>query len=73
MEVLGPACQVSRRVPRPRQSHAARAVGAEVEALYTNGPAGGGGAWANDREVFAVASCLIERDVIETRTIWVKS
>jgi hypothetical protein len=34
-------------------------VGEEVETLYTNGPAGGGGAWKSAREVVAVASALI--------------
>jgi hypothetical protein len=34
-------------------------IGEEVETLYTNGPAGGGGAWKSAREVIAVASTLI--------------
>ncbi len=34
-------------------------IGEEVETLYTNGPAGGGGAWKTAREVVAVASGLI--------------
>jgi hypothetical protein len=34
-------------------------IGNEVETLYTNGPAGGGGAWKSAREVIAVASCLV--------------
>lgn len=34
----------------------------EVEALYTNGPAGGGGATKNVREVIAAASLLMPRD-----------
>ena len=33
-------------------------IGAEVETLYTNGPAGGGGAWKSAREIVAVASAL---------------
>lgn len=37
-------------------------VGNEVEALYTNGPAGGGGAWKSAREVVAVVSTLIPQD-----------
>ena len=36
-------------------------IGNEVETLYTNGPAGGGGAWKSAREVVAVASALIPR------------
>lgn len=39
----------------------ARRIGNEVETLYTNGPAGGGGAWASAREVLAVASTLVPR------------
>jgi hypothetical protein len=40
---------------------AARRVGREVEALYTNGPAGGGGATASVREVLSVASAFVSR------------
>jgi len=40
---------------------AAERIGAEVEALYTNGPFGGGGAVTAVREVLAVASTLIDR------------
>lgn len=36
-------------------------IGNEVESLYTNGPAGGGGAWKSAREVIAVVSTLIPR------------
>lgn len=41
---------------------AAERIGAEVEALYTNGPFGGGGAVTVVREVLAVASTLIDRN-----------
>jgi hypothetical protein len=34
-------------------------IGEEVETLYTNGPAGGGGAWKSAREIIAVASAVI--------------
>lgn len=34
-------------------------IGNEVETLYTNGPAGGGGAWKAAREVVAVQSALV--------------
>jgi hypothetical protein len=37
----------------------AKRIGEEVETLYTNGPAGGGGAWKSAREVIAVASTSI--------------
>ena len=36
-------------------------IGNEVETLYTNGPAGGGGAWKSAREVVGVVSTLIPR------------
>ncbi len=38
-------------------------IGNEVETLYTNGPAGGGGAWKSAREVLAVASVLLPREL----------
>ncbi|WP_445487134.1 acyclic terpene utilization AtuA family protein [Rhodopseudomonas sp. RCAM05734] len=37
-------------------------IGNEVETLYTNGPAGGGGATKSAREVVAVASVLLPRE-----------
>lgn len=49
----------------------ADAIGWEVEALYTNGPAGGGGARRSMTEVLAVRSCLIPRDVVATEVIHV--
>jgi hypothetical protein len=42
------------------QCQAAR-IGREVEALYTNGPSGGGGAFSACKPVMAVASTLIDR------------
>lgn len=39
-------------------------IGNEVETLYTNGPAGGGGAWKSARPVVAMLSALIDRDVV---------
>jgi hypothetical protein len=44
-------------------------VANEVEALYTNGPASGGGASKSVREVIATASMLIPRSAIQTQTI----
>ena len=40
----------------------AQVVGREVEALYLNGPAGGGGVTQSVREVIAVASVLLPRE-----------
>jgi hypothetical protein len=42
-------------------------IGNEVETLYTNGPAGGGGAWKSARQVVAVVSTLIPRDLVQPR------
>jgi hypothetical protein len=39
-------------------------IGNEVETLYTNGPAGGGGAWKSARQVVGVVSTLIPRDLV---------
>nr|WP_198980652.1 acyclic terpene utilization AtuA family protein [Herbaspirillum sp. ASV7] len=41
-------------------------IGNEVETLYTNGPAGGGGATKAAREVIAVLSLLLPRDLVHT-------
>jgi hypothetical protein len=38
-------------------------IGNEVETLYTNGPAGGGGATKSARDVVAVASVLLPREM----------
>jgi hypothetical protein len=37
-------------------------VGEEVEALYTNGPTGGGGVRKTNTEIFGIVSVLIERE-----------
>ncbi|MBU2511513.1 DUF1446 domain-containing protein [bacterium] len=42
----------------------AQQIGNEVETLYTNGPAGGGGAVKGTREIVAVASTLIPREMV---------
>ena len=49
----------------------ARRIGNEVETLYTNGPAGGGGAWKGAREVIAVASTLVPASLPQPRVEWV--
>lgn len=46
----------------------AQQVGREVEALYLNGPAGGGGVTQSVREVVAAASALIPRDAVRAET-----
>jgi hypothetical protein len=47
----------------------AEQAGQEVEALYLNGPAGGGGATQSLREVIAVASALIPRSAVQTQCL----
>jgi len=47
---------------RCTEKEAASRVGEEVEALYTNGPAGGGGARKSVTEQVGIVSCLIPRD-----------
>ncbi|WP_420140960.1 acyclic terpene utilization AtuA family protein, partial [Sphingomonas sp.] len=47
-------------------------IGAEVEALYTNGPFGGGGATRSVRPVVAVASTLIPRDTVNPHVVMVE-
>jgi len=42
-------------------------VGEEVEALYTNGPAGGGGTRKYAQEQIGIVSTLIEREQVSTR------
>lgn len=44
----------------------ARRIGREVEAIWVNGPAGGGGATWSAREVIAVASALLPRERVRT-------
>lgn len=45
----------------------ATAIGNEVEALYTNGPAGGGGVSKSVRQVVAIASALVPESLVSTR------
>ena len=42
-------------------------VGHEVEALYTNGPAGGGGVTKSTREVLTVATTFLPRSLVPCR------
>lgn len=41
-------------------------IGEEVETLYTNGPAGGGGTWKTTREMIAIASALVPEAMVRT-------
>jgi hypothetical protein len=58
--------RVALRVPTLQQ---AQHVAHEVEALYTNGPAGGGGATRSVREVIAAAAVLMPRSAVQPSTV----
>ncbi len=68
----GPRCEPYevrlRLVGRAATFEEAQRIGQEVEALYTNGPAGGGGASANTREVLSVASTFVPRALVPCTT-----
>jgi hypothetical protein len=55
--------RVAARAPAPEQ---AALVGEEVEALYTNGPAGGGGARRYVHEQIGIVSTLIDRERVRS-------
>jgi hypothetical protein len=48
-------------------------IGNEVETLYTNGPAGGGGAVKSARDVIAVASVLLPRQLVSPRISFIEA
>ena len=56
----------------PTARDEAARIGREVETLYTNGPAGGGGASRQVREIVAVASTFVPRERVATdgRRTW---
>ena len=47
---------------------AARRIGQEVETLYTNGPAGGGGAVAATRDILSVVTTFVPRELVSVGT-----
>lgn len=55
--------RVAARAP---EAETARLVGEEVEALFTNGPAGGGGVRKATVEQIGIVSCLMPRETIAT-------
>lgn len=65
LENQAPLSEVRLRVAaRTKLREEATKIGNEVEALYTNGPAGGGGIRVNIKEIVSIASILIpEQDV----------
>lgn len=50
---------------RSLSREAARLIGLEVEALYTNGPAGGGGVFKTSKENISIASVLIDEELVQ--------
>jgi hypothetical protein len=52
---------------RTKTMRDARRIGNEVEALYTNGPAGGGGATTSTREVLTMGSTFVPRERVNCR------
>ncbi|HGL6720622.1 DUF1446 domain-containing protein [Burkholderia contaminans] len=63
--VRGEPAEVRVRVAgRAASAAEAARIGNEVETLYTNGPAGGGGAFKSTREVIAVQSALLPRAAV---------
>ncbi len=56
----------------PTRAQAERA-GREVEALYLNGPGGGGGVTQSVREVVAVRSVAVPRHALQLQTHWLEA
>ncbi|MEY9981474.1 hypothetical protein ABH995_000811 [Bradyrhizobium yuanmingense] len=64
--IAGEPAEVRARVAGRTSSFAdALRIGNEIETLYTNGPAGGGGVTKSVREVLAIQSVLIPRAVVQ--------
>ena len=57
---------------RTKSERDARRVAREVEALFTNGPAGGGGAFTSVRPVLAIRTALVARDRVSWRVDYVR-
>lgn len=51
----------------------ARRIGDEVETLYTNGPAGGGGVSKSTREIVAVTSTFVHRRDVRTTVTYLEA
>lgn len=56
---------------RTQTEQEALEIGREVEALYTNGPAGGGGVRSQVTRVVSVASVLIPESEISEKVVWI--
>lgn len=60
----------ARFVARTDSLRAAERIGEEVEALYLNGPSGGGGVTRSVREVVAIASAMLPRACVRPHLWW---
>jgi hypothetical protein len=60
----------ARVAARTRTPQAAALIGREVEALYTNGPAGGGGVTHSVKPVIGAASSFVARGQVAPRLHW---
>jgi hypothetical protein len=58
---------------RSADRETAALIGEEVEALFTNGPAGGGGARKETREQIGIVSCLIAREKVKPKVTVLES
>ncbi len=68
-----PPMEIRLRVAaRTKDAHSARMIGNEVEALYTNGPGGGGGAVKSVREIISIASILVPREDISIKVSYME-
>jgi hypothetical protein len=56
----------ARIVGRTKTLRDAQRIGREIESVWINGPAGGGGATWSAREVIAAASTLLPRELVRT-------
>ena len=62
-----------RVVGRTDTAAMAQLIGEEVESLYTNGPAGGGGAWKGVKPVIAIASAFMPREKVKPDVTFVEA
>lgn len=58
---------------RAKTMEEAKIIGREVETLYTNGPAGGGGAVMSTQEVISIASVLLPKSEVKTQILYTKT
>jgi hypothetical protein len=80
--ILGPRLSATEHEPREVRARVvartdslreAIRVGNEVETLYTNGPASGGGVTKSAKEVIAMGSTLVPRHLVQPAVRYVES